>query len=40
MHVSTGMEFKSGPDSDAYDYQFVKWLAKEKVRVWSTYCML
>lgn len=25
------MEFESGPGSDSYDYQFVKWLAKEKV---------
>lgn len=37
MHVCTGMEFKSGPECDAYDYQFVKWLAKEKVCVWNTY---
>ena len=37
MHVCTGMEFESGPECDAYDYQFVKWLAKEKVCVWNTY---
>ena len=30
-YVYAGMEFESGPGSDSYDYQFVKWLAKEKV---------
>lgn len=30
-YICIGMEFESGPGNDSYDYQFVKWLAKEKV---------